>query len=99
MTFFRTTTLTALANCKSLEILNEELVKKQQKTRTKKTNSKPFKGARVLSMGDMIRRAEELEAKEQQEAEEKARRRVLRGVVGFVKQVWKELPMGPDVFE
>lgn len=99
MTFFRTTTLTALANCKSLEILNEELVKKQQKTRTKKTNSKPFKGARVLSMGDMIQMAEELEAKEQQEAEEKARKRALRGVVGFVKQVWKELSMGPDVFE
>lgn len=96
--FLRNTTLTALADCRALEILNEGLVKKQRERRTKKTN-KPLKGARVLSMGDMIHMVEEQEATEQKAAEEKARKQALRGVIGFAKKVWKELSMGPDIFE
>ena len=49
---------TALADCRSLELLNEELVKKQRKNRVKK-NNKAFTGARVLCMRDMIKQAEE----------------------------------------
>ena len=56
--FFKDTTLTALADCRSLELLNDELVKKQRKNRVKK-NNKAFTGARVLCMSDMIKQAED----------------------------------------
>lgn len=96
--FFKDTTLTALTNYRSLELLNEELVKKQRKNRVKK-NNKAFTGARVLCISDMIKQAEERREKEQKEEKEKARKKALRGVIGFAKQVWREMPMGPNVFE
>ena len=80
--FFRDTTLTALADCRSLELLNDELAKKQRKK-----NNKAFTGARVLCMSDMIKQAEERREKEQKEEKEKARKKALRGVIGFAKQV------------
>ena len=98
MIFFKDTTLTALADCRSLELLNDELVKKQCKNRVKK-NNKAFTGAKVLCMSDMIKQAEERREKEQKEEKEKARKKALRGVIGFAKQVWQEMPMGPNVFE
>ena len=58
MIFFKDTILTALADCRSLEFLNDKLVKKQCKNRIKK-NNKAFTGARVLCISDMIKQAEE----------------------------------------
>ena len=49
-------------------------------------------------MSDMIKQAEERREKEQKE-KEKARKKALRGVIGLAKQVWREMPMGPNVFE
>ena len=50
-------------------------------------------------MSDMIKQAEERREKEQREEKEKARKKALRGVIGFSKQVWREMPMGPNLFE
>ena len=54
--------------------------------------------ARILTIEDALRK-EEREAKEQREMDEKERRAILRGLVGFSKMVWKEFHMGKDVFE
>ena len=98
MIFFKDTTLTALINCRSLELLNDKLIKKQRKNRVKK-NNKAFTGIKVFCISDMIKQAEERWEKEQKEEKEKARKKALRGVIGFAKQVWQEMPMGPNVFE
>ena len=63
MIFFKDTTLTALTNYRSLELLNDELIKKQRKNRVKK-NNKAFIGAKVLCISDMIKQAEERREKE-----------------------------------
>ena len=47
MIFFKNTTLTALANYRSLKFLNDKLIKKQRKNRIKK-NNKAFIGAKIF---------------------------------------------------
>ena len=96
--FFKNTTLTALTNYRSLELLNDKLIKKQRKNRVKK-NNKAFTGARVLCISDIIKQAEKRREKEQKEEKEKARKKALKGIIGFAKQVWQKIPMGPNVFE
>ena len=63
MIFFKDTTLTALTNYQSLELLNNELIKKQRKNRVKK-NNKAFTGVKVFYMSDIIKQAEEQREKE-----------------------------------
>ena len=46
----------------------------------------------------MLAKQAQRETREAEKMSEKARKAVLKGKVGFAKQVWKELSMGPDVF-
>ena len=63
MIFFKNTTLTALTNCRSLELFNNKLIKKQRKNRVKK-NNKAFTGIKVFYISDIIKQAEEQREKE-----------------------------------
>jgi hypothetical protein len=98
VTFVQDTCLTALADSRSLQILNEELVKKQQERRIKK-NNKAFGKARLLKMEDMLAQEKERKTKESEEAIAKARRKALYGVIGFVKSMRRELPRDTDLFD
>lgn len=51
-----------------------------------------------MKMEDMIRLMEEKEAQVNQETKEEERRKALRGKVGFVKLVWKEMPVDISLF-
>lgn len=54
--------------------------------------------ARVLSVEQALPKNQEREQKKRVEAAQKERRKALRGVIGFAKKVWKELPMQDDLF-
>ena len=63
MIFFKDTTLTALTDCRSLELFNDKLIKKQCKNRVKK-NNKAFTGVKIFYISDIIKQAEERREKE-----------------------------------
>ena len=52
----------------------------------------------MLSVGEALKKNQEREEKEQEEATQKERHGALRGVITFAK-VWKELPMQDDIFK
>ena len=54
MIFFKSTILIALTDYRSLELLNDKLIKKQRKNGIKK-NNKAFMRAKVLCISDMIK--------------------------------------------
>lgn len=93
----REISLTALADRSALSILNEALVKKQEKSRKARTK-KNFGEARVLCVGEALQQMQERVQREQEEMKAKERYHILRGKIGFAKLVWKELQMSFDVF-
>ena len=92
------TCLTTLADNKCLQVMNDELVKKQKEARVKKS-SKHYGRARVLTVEELQDEKNKRSVKEAAEEVVKKRKLALRGKVGFAKLVWKELRMGVDVFE
>jgi hypothetical protein len=90
--------LTLQADCRTLEKLNQELVKKKL-DRRKKGTRKHFGEARVLTVAAMRAQMQERKAAEIEASRAKARRQALRGVVGFAKKVNKELPAKTTIFE
>ena len=52
--FFKNTILTALINYRSLEFLNDKLIKKQRKNRVKK-NNKAFTGIKIFCINKIIK--------------------------------------------
>ncbi|KIM92733.1 hypothetical protein OIDMADRAFT_173813 [Oidiodendron maius Zn] len=96
--FIKQTALTAIADRATLRSLNQGLVEKTTKQRRKKTG-KHFGEARVLTVEDILTKAQERETREAIEGAEKARKRALYGKMGFAKLVWKELSMGTEIFE
>ena len=76
---------------------NTELIEKQKRRRREKGKAS-YGNTRVLSVEGALPKNQEWEQKEQVEAAQKERRKALRGVVGFAKKVWKELPMQDDLF-
>ena len=89
--------LRTLANKTILQRINMELIKKQKRQRGGQGKTSYGK-ARVLSVREALQKNQEREQKEQVEAAQKERRMALRGVIGFAKKVWKELPMQDDLF-
>jgi len=87
------TALTAIADRANLQTLNQDLVKKATQQRRKKSR-KHCGEARVLSV-EIRAKAHEIEEREAEEGQIKARNRALRGKIGFAKLVWKELRMWP----
>jgi hypothetical protein len=96
--FIQSTALTALADRSTLQALNQGLVDKQLRARTTRTK-KAHGQARILRVGEMRELAAERVVKETAAEKAKERRAIMRGIVGFTKMVYKELPMGPDVFQ
>jgi hypothetical protein len=90
--------LTALADSSVLQKLNKDLVNHHRQVRQKRTR-KYYGEARVLTVEEMQVQAAARKEVERTEMEAKARRMALRGVIGFAKAVYKELHMGPDVFD
>jgi hypothetical protein len=89
--------LTAIANRSILQLINQSLVSKQQQIRqggTKKT----FGEARILTVKDAQEKRDLKEQKLEEERKRKERYHALRGVIGFVKKTWKELPIDFDIF-
>jgi hypothetical protein len=72
ITFIGDTVLTALADRKTLQFINEGLVKKSKEGRQNKTK-KHFGTARVLTVEEALRIKKDREMKEQQVMEEKER--------------------------
>jgi hypothetical protein len=96
--FIGDTALTVLADNYTLQFMKEGLVKKTKESRQNKT-MKAIGTARILTMEEALREKEERKAREQQRTDEKERRAVLQGLVGFAKMVWGEFQMGKDAFE
>jgi hypothetical protein len=82
----------------TLNLLNQELIKKRLECR-KKSTRKHCGEARVLTVEAIRKQRREREEKQDQEARAKARRLALRGVVGFAKTVWKEMPVEYSYFD
>ena len=95
---FKDSYLTLQADNLTLNALNQELVKKRFEGR-RKTSKKHFGEARILTVQDIRRKAADRVAKETEEQQAKARRAALRGVVGFAKKVWKEMPVDSTIFD
>jgi len=77
--------------------MNMELIEKQKRQRGAQGKTS-YSKARVLLVREALQKNQEREQKEQVEAAQKERRMALRGVIGFAKKVWKELPMQDDLF-
>jgi hypothetical protein len=97
VTFIQQTCISSLADKQALEAINQALLEKQRNTGRKKTN-KFFGMAKKLTVTNMLNQQKRRQKIEQQQLDEKARKAALRGKVGFAKLVWKEMPMGIDVF-
>lgn len=90
--------LTLQADNVTLNALNQELIKKRLASR-KKSTRKHCGEARVLTVEEIRKQAQEKEAKATEEAKAKERRAALRGKVSFVKLVWKEMKVPYDYFD
>jgi hypothetical protein len=90
--------LTMQADLIAVTALNQELVNKARQRR--KQNSKKYCGeARVLTVEEVRNKIQEREQQDAEEQRAKARRAALRGVVGFAKLVWKEMPVQYGLFD
>jgi hypothetical protein len=90
--------LKAIAELQVTKAINEELVQRSKNIRRKATK-KQLGEARVLTVEEALKLKADRAEKEDLEALQKARRAALRGKVTFAKLVWKEMPMGVDIFD
>jgi hypothetical protein len=97
--FLHQTCVTSLTDNVALEAINEGLVRKQEAVRKKKTNMKSFGTAKMLTVKEMEEDLVKRNKAEQERLDEKTRRAILRGKVGFAKLVWKEMPVTIDLFD
>ena len=80
-----------------LKQTNQELFKRQKKERYNKTKA-AYRKARVLSVAEAQNQNDEKLQKEQEEKRLKETKAALRGVITFVKKVWKKLLIDYSVF-
>ena len=78
--------------------LNEAMVESMKNTR-KRANKKGGNGACKLTVKDLQAAEDEAIQKAAAQEAEKERKRALRGVVGFAKEVWKVYKMTEEVFQ
>ena len=95
--FVQREALTAIADRSTLQLLNNGLVEKQQKSHRNRTKA-TFGDARVLTVKEAHKKQKERANRERDKALATERYYALRGKVGFAKIVWKELHMAHDVF-
>lgn len=96
--FIKTTCLTALTSCSTLQVLNQQLVDKASQGR-KKAMKKHHRQACILTVTEIEQEKEEREEQEQVAQQAKDRRAALWGKVGFAKLVWKEMPVNYSYFD
>lgn len=93
-------TLSVIAECNALSLINEALVEKQKDIRVKKSSRQGIGGkGRVLTVEEAQNEINKRAAAKAEEAARQERYHLLRGKVGFVKLVWKELKIAEDVFD
>ncbi|KAF2806953.1 uncharacterized protein BDZ99DRAFT_465704 [Mytilinidion resinicola] len=97
ITHLQDLSLTALADRSALQILNNDLVQKQKKSRKSRTK-KHFGEARQLTVEEALQKMRERNAKDQEVSTAKERAAALRGKGRFAKLAWKDLAMSFDVF-
>ena len=90
--------LTALAEKKAVDHLNEALIKQQKEARVKKAKRAAGGEARVLKVKDILAEKEKKDKAEEELAKKRARREALKGRAAFFRVTKREFPTQFDLF-